>query len=120
MCSISSRPRSCRPLSSRRYEKPRTRNWVEPMLITYRGKRVGVAGAAWGIGHALAVAFAENGGEVTACDRLVEEVEHFAGPAKSGGGTIHAARVDVTDKASVEAVVARIGSPIDVLVYVAG
>ena len=43
----------------------------------------------------------------------------FAGPAK-GGGTIHAADVDVTDKPSIEAVVAAAGGTIDVLVYVAG
>src|SRR5256885_17190603 len=90
------------------------------MLITFEGKRVIVAGAARGIGHAIAVAFAENGGEVTACDRLFEEVAHFAGPAKSGGGTIRAAKGDVTDKASVEAVVAEAGGPIHVLGYVAG
>ena len=90
------------------------------MLITFAGKRVIVAGAARGIGHAIAVAFAENGGEVTACDRLFEEVEHFSGPAKTGGGTIRAAKVDVTDKASIEAVLAQAGGPIDVLVYVAG
>jgi 3-oxoacyl-[acyl-carrier protein] reductase len=89
------------------------------MLITFQGKRVIVAGAARGIGHAIAVAFAENGGEVIACDRLSEQVEKFAGPAK-GGGRISAAHVDVTDKASVEAVVAQAGGPIDVLVYVAG
>src|SRR5436305_987855 len=90
------------------------------MLITFEGKRVIVAGAARGIGHAIAVAFAENGGEVTACDRLFEEVDHFVGPAKSGGGIIRAARVDVTDKASVQAVIAQAGGTIDVLVYVAG
>ena len=89
------------------------------MLITYQGKRVIVAGAARGIGHAIAVAFAENGGEVTACDRLVDEVKSFGGPA-AGGGTIHAAAVDVTDKPSIEAVVAAAGGTIDVLVYVAG
>jgi NAD(P)-dependent dehydrogenase (short-subunit alcohol dehydrogenase family) len=89
------------------------------MLITYQGKRVIVAGAARGIGHAIAVAFAENGGDVTACDRLVDEVKSFAGPAK-GGGTIRAAEVDVTDKPSIEAVVAAAGGTIDVLVYVAG
>jgi 3-oxoacyl-[acyl-carrier protein] reductase len=88
------------------------------MLITYQGKRVIVAGAARGIGHAIAVAFAENGGEVTACDRLVDEVKSFTGPAK-GGGTIRAAAVDVTDKPSIEAVVAGCGT-VDVLVYVAG
>ena len=89
------------------------------MLIAFEGKRVIVAGAARGIGHAIAVAFAENGAEVIACDRLVDEVEKFAGPVK-GGGSIRAAKVDVTDKASVEAVVAGAGGAIDVLVYVAG
>ena len=90
------------------------------MLISFEGKRVIVAGAARGIGHAIAAAFAENGGEVTACDRLFEEIEQFAGPANSGGGRIRAAKVDVTDKASIEAVLAQAGGPIDVLVYVAG
>jgi 3-oxoacyl-[acyl-carrier protein] reductase len=89
------------------------------MLITFEGKRIVVAGAARGIGHAIAVAFAENGGEVTACDRLIDEVKRFAGPAKDGGSII-AAEVDVTDKASVEAVVAAAGGAVDVLVYVAG
>jgi len=90
------------------------------MLITFKGKRVIVAGAARGIGHAIAVAFAENGGNVTACDRLFEEVELYAGPAKTGGGTIRAAKADVTDKPSIDAVVAQAGGTIDVLVYVAG
>jgi 3-oxoacyl-[acyl-carrier protein] reductase len=89
------------------------------MIIAFEGRRVIVAGAARGIGHAIAVAFAENGAEVIACDRLVEEVEKFAGPV-TGGGSIRAADVDVTDKASVEAVVAGAGGPVDVLVYVAG
>src|SRR5436305_14834312 len=90
------------------------------MLISFEGKRIIVAGAARGIGHAIAVAFAEDGGAVTACDRLFEEVAHYAGPAKTGGGTIRAAKVDVADKASIETVVAQAGGPIDVLVYVAG
>ena len=51
------------------------------MLIAFEGKRVIVAGAARGIGHAIAVEFAENGADVIACDRLVKEVEKFAGPA---------------------------------------
>jgi 3-oxoacyl-[acyl-carrier protein] reductase len=88
------------------------------MLIAFEGKRIVVAGAARGIGRAIALAFAENGGAVIACDRLVEEVEKFAGPVK--GGSIRAVKVDVTDKASVEAAVAGAGGPVDVLVYVAG
>src|SRR5690348_9880387 len=90
------------------------------MLITFEGKRVIVAGAARGIGHAIAVAFAGNGGTVIACDRLLDEVEKFAGPASSGAGSIRAAKVDVADKASVAAVVESAGGPVDVLVYVAG
>jgi len=90
------------------------------MLITFEGKRVIVAGAARGIGRAIAVAFAENGGAVTACDRLLQEVETYAGPAKTGPGSIRAEKVDVTDKASVQSVVESIGGPVDVLVYVAG
>jgi 3-oxoacyl-[acyl-carrier protein] reductase len=90
------------------------------MLITFEGKRIIVAGAARGIGHAIAVQFAENGGQVTACDRLLDELEAFAGPAKGGKGSIRAAKVDVTDKPSIESVVAGAGGPIDVLVYVAG
>jgi 3-oxoacyl-[acyl-carrier protein] reductase len=90
------------------------------MLITFEGKRVIVAGAARGIGHAIAVAFAENGGTVTACDLLVEGIADIAGPAKTGSGTVHPAWVDVIDLRSVEAVVAGAGGTIDVLVYVAG
>ena len=52
------------------------------MLITFEGKRVIVAGAARGIGHAIAVAFAENGGAVTACDRLFEDVEATQAPRR--------------------------------------
>src|SRR3954449_9013667 len=90
------------------------------MLISFEGKRIIVAGAARGIGRAIAAAFADNGGAVTACDRLFEEVETYAGPAKTGPGSIRAAKVDVTDKASVQSVVAGIGGSVDVLVYVAG
>jgi 3-oxoacyl-[acyl-carrier protein] reductase len=89
------------------------------MLISFKGKRVIVAGAARGIGHAIAVQFAENGGTVIASDRLLDEVKKFEGPVK-GGGSIRAAEVDVADKASVEGVVASVGAPVDVLVYVAG
>jgi 3-oxoacyl-[acyl-carrier protein] reductase len=90
------------------------------MLITFEGKRVIVAGAARGIGQAIALAFAESGGDVIACDRLSGEVEALANAAKSMPGTIRAAEVDVTDKASVEAVVAQAGETVDVLAYVAG
>jgi 3-oxoacyl-[acyl-carrier protein] reductase len=89
------------------------------MLIAFPHRRVIVAGAARGIGRAIAQAFADRGAQVFACDLLVEEVAKFAGPAESGGGAIHALAVDVTDAASVAAVVSA-AAPVDVLVYAAG
>jgi 3-oxoacyl-[acyl-carrier protein] reductase len=82
------------------------------MLIRYDGKRVIVAGAARGIGRAIVRAFAADGADVLACDRLVDELE--------AGERIRALAVDVTDPASIDAVVAATGGRVDVLVYVAG
>jgi len=93
------------------------------MLVTFPGRRILVAGAARGIGRAIAEAFAVRGAEVLAADLLVEEIEQFAGPAIEGGGSIRAAAVDVTDAASLGTLVSHAtagGGPIDVLVYVAG
>ena len=91
------------------------------MLITFEGKRVIVAGAARGIGHAIAVAFAENGGEVTACDRLFEEVEHFAGAGEDRrrNDPRRQGRRDRQGFDRRRGGAAR-AAPIDVLVYVAG
>lgn len=82
------------------------------MLIRFDGKTVIVAGAARGIGRAITRAFAADGARVLACDRLVDEIEKVEG--------VEALAVDVTDPASIEAVVARAGGRVDVLAYVAG
>jgi len=82
------------------------------MLIRFDGKRVIVAGAARGIGRAIVRAFAADGADVLACDRLVGEIE--------AGERVKALAVDVTDAASIESVVASAGGKVDVLVYVAG
>ena len=82
------------------------------MQIRFDGKTVIVAGAARGIGRAIVRAFAHDGARVLACDRLVGEIR--------GGERIEALAVDVTDPASIDAVVARAGGRVDVLVYVAG
>ncbi len=71
-----------------------------------------MAGAARGIGRAIARAFAADGAEVLACDRLVGEIE--------AGERVKALAVDVTDAASIERSSGRGGGPVDVLVYVAG
>ena len=91
------------------------------MLITFEGKRVIVAGAARGIGHAIAVAFAENGGEVIACDRLFEEVEKFAGPGEDRAAARSAPRRSTSPTRPRSRPWSRgAGGPVDVLVYVAG
>jgi 3-oxoacyl-[acyl-carrier protein] reductase len=82
------------------------------MQIRFDGKTVVVAGAARGIGRAIVRAFANDGAAVVACDRLVAEIEP--------GERVRALAVDVTDAASVDAVVAQAGGRVDVLVYVAG
>ena len=81
------------------------------MLIRFDNKTVIVAGAARGIGRAIARAFAADGASVIACDRLVGEIEP--------GERIKALAVDVTDPTSIDAVVSQAGR-VDVLVYVAG
>jgi 3-oxoacyl-[acyl-carrier protein] reductase len=82
------------------------------MLIRFDDKVVVVAGAARGIGRAIVRAFAADGARVLACDRLVDEIEP--------GERVEALAVDVTDPRSIDAVVARAGGRVDVLVYVAG
>ena len=82
------------------------------MDIRFDGKTVVVAGAARGIGRAIARAFANDGASVLACDRLVAEIEP--------GDRIKALAVDVTQPSSIDAVVKQAGGRIDVLVDVAG
>ena len=88
------------------------------MLIEFKGKRVLVAGAARGIGHAIVRAFATRGGRVFAADQLVDKMLDLVGSDSSGGIT-EAHKVDVTDPASVD-LLAQSTGPVDVLIYVAG
>jgi 3-oxoacyl-[acyl-carrier protein] reductase len=88
------------------------------MLIRFDGRAAIVAGAARGIGQAIARALAADGARVIACDLLSDELAPLTGSVE-GGGEIIALPVDVTDKASIGAVVKTTG-PVDILVYVAG
>jgi 3-oxoacyl-[acyl-carrier protein] reductase len=88
--------------------------------IEFSDKRVIVAGAARGIGRAIVTAFAARGAAVWAGDLLAEELAPLAG--SSGSGVVHTARLDVTDPASIERLVATAAGDgaVDILVYVAG
>jgi 3-oxoacyl-[acyl-carrier protein] reductase len=82
------------------------------MQIRFDGQTVVVAGAARGIGRAIARSFASEGGNVIACDRLAKEIE--------AGERIKPMAVDVTNPESIESVVAAANGKVDVLAYVAG
>jgi 3-oxoacyl-[acyl-carrier protein] reductase len=88
------------------------------MLIEFKDQRILVAGAARGIGRAIARAFAARGGRVAAADLLLDEMRDLAGPDASGGA-IDVHRMDVTEPQSIAAALRACG-PCDVLVYVAG
>lgn len=94
------------------------------MEIHFEGKTVVVAGAARGIGRAIAAAFAERGGTVWACDLLAAELAKLQAGTKPGrGGGLTTRVVDLADRGAVDAFMreaeGRSGA-IDVLVHVAG
>jgi len=79
----------------------------------------GCVGPGWGNGRATAVRFAEEGAKILAVDRNLDSVAETVERVKAAGGEIVTQRCDVTDYASVKAMVdaclARFGR-IDVLV----
>ena len=62
------------------------------MLIRFDGKTVIVAGAARGIGQAIARAFADDGARVIACDRLVDADRGRGERIKAAAGRRHRCR----------------------------
>lgn len=97
------------------------------MQIRFDNKTILVAGAARGIGRAIAEAFARDGGHVYAGDLLAQDVEanaaDFNGQSPTPQGRIEPLALDVTDKAALQKTVQQIvqnHQRIDCLVYVAG
>src|SRR6201988_4250851 len=62
-----------------------------------------VTGASSGIGAATAVRLAEAGYHVVLAARRADRIEALAGQIKEGGGQAVAHRLDVTDRAAVDA-----------------
>jgi NAD(P)-dependent dehydrogenase (short-subunit alcohol dehydrogenase family) len=95
------------------------------MELGLSGKTVVITGGSGGIGHGLVTEFAREGANVISASRDVATGEKLAAQAREAGlaGTIVAVGTDVTDRASVDAMVAvareRFG-PVDVLVNNAG
>lgn len=92
------------------------------MQIRFDGQTILVAGAAHGIGRAIAQAFAADGADVFAGDILFDEVKAIAGPV-TGGGSITAVKLDVTSRASLRSAVAKAAKRhghVAALIFVAG
>lgn len=89
--------------------------------MNFQGKTVAVTGAASGIGFACARAFAEAGARVVLTDVNVAAGEAAATELASIGDVRYKV-LDVTDRASAEALAAHIeaAGPLDVLVNAAG
>src|SRR5678810_1233510 len=81
-----------------------------------------VTGAAHGFGRAIAVAFAERGANVWACDVLEDELRETRTLCVAAGGRCEVAVVDVGDKSAVDGFVGKIAAAgrTDILVNNAG
>ncbi len=96
------------------------------MNIDFPGKTVIVTGAAHGFGRAISLAFVERGAQVWACDvqaAELAETQALCRSAAANGGACEVRHVDVTDRASVFALVAEASAGrgyIDILVNDAG
>ena len=90
------------------------------MNITFEGRTVMVTGAGHGFGRAIALAFAERGAHVVACDINKDSLEETR---FLGKGRCETLVCDVADRAAVQDMVACIeegGRSVDILVNNAG
>jgi NAD(P)-dependent dehydrogenase (short-subunit alcohol dehydrogenase family) len=95
------------------------------MDLELQGKTVIITGGSGGIGHGLVIEFAREGANVISASRDLATGEKLAAQARELGlpGQVLPVQTDVTDRASVDAMVARAREafgPIDVLVNNAG
>jgi 3-oxoacyl-[acyl-carrier protein] reductase len=96
---------------------------LDPSAVLLTDKVALVTGAAQGIGRAIAETYARFGAHVAICDRLEDGLAETAAAVRAEGRQCVVGRLDVRDKAAVDAhvaeVVERLGH-IDVLVNNAG
>lgn len=93
-------------------------------MLSLKDKIVFVTGASSGIGEAAARAFAAQGARILTCARRLERIEELAAAlTREHGVPAHAFRLDVRDRAAVDAAVAGLPEEwraIEVLVNNAG
>lgn len=93
------------------------------MTHDFSGRTAIVTGAAHGFGRAIALALAQRGASVWACDVVEHELHETQQLCLAAGGACAARVVDVTDKRAVEAFVAEAAAAtgrVDILVNNAG
>jgi NAD(P)-dependent dehydrogenase (short-subunit alcohol dehydrogenase family) len=106
------------PAQPARPRAPRV-DWVEKVTEgRFTGKTVVITGAGSGIGRAVASRVAREGGRVIAVDISTERLDDFA--ASLPDADIVSVAGDITDDASVAAIVEAAGDRIDALANVAG
>ena len=79
-----------------------------------------ITGAASGIGAGMAVELARGGHHVIASDMKLRETEAVVAEIRGHGGSADAVALDVTSDASVDAALAQLSRPVDVLINDAG
>src|SRR5512133_95512 len=89
------------------------------MNFAFDGKTAIVTGAAHGFGRAIALAFAQRGANVWACDLIESELSETQQLCTAAGGKCTVQMVDVRDKRAVDMFVADAGR-VDILVNNAG
>jgi 3-oxoacyl-[acyl-carrier protein] reductase len=78
------------------------------MNIEFSGKTVIVTGAAHGFGRAIALAFAQRGANVWACDILAGELSETRQICVDAGGRCEVRTVDIVDREAVFAFVGEV------------
>src|SRR5438093_1531833 len=89
------------------------------MQISFKGKRVVVAGGSRGIGRSIALGFAGAGASVSICARSQAGLDATAGEIKALGAKVHAASCDLANKEAILAYIAAAAASlggIDILI----
>ena len=89
------------------------------MELSFKGKKILVAGGSRGIGRSIALAFAENGADVAICARGTENLRAAEAELKRHGTKIFGTECDLGDEAQVTRMVNAAGAALgglDVLV----
>lgn len=87
--------------------------WSYAMKISFKGKKVVVAGGSRGIGRSIALAFAAEGADVAICARSIEGLKSAATELKQHGGTVFSMPCDLGEASAPESFVTDAAKALD-------